>query len=213
MDDAIYDRIKARLLAQALPTGQLLQITTLADELKVSPTPVREALTRLAAERLVTFVSRKGFFTKTPSEEEIRGLYSVNQMLLHSIARKDIRRGIERECVEQSPQRSRSLQRRDAQHLALGVSELFIDMALQSGVSEVANIVRNINDRLHQTRLVECKIVADVFDEFSKMCGLYESGKYEEVKQAIRLYHDKRLRLAGEICKDLHFRPFASLER
>lgn len=63
------------------------------------------------------------------------------------------------------------------------VSEFFHDMALQSGVSEVADIVKNINDRLHQRKLVECEIVAGVFEEFSKMCGLFGSGRYEETRQ------------------------------
>ena len=60
--EGIYDRIKSLLLAHTLAPGQLLQIGTLAEELGVSTTPVREALTRLAAERLIVFAPKRGFF-------------------------------------------------------------------------------------------------------------------------------------------------------
>ena len=58
--EGIYDRIKSLLLAHTLAPGQLLQIGTLAEELGVSTTPVREALTRLAAERLIVFAPKRG---------------------------------------------------------------------------------------------------------------------------------------------------------
>ncbi len=210
MDECVYDRIKARVLVQTLLPGQLLQTSALADELNVSVTPVREALIRLATERLITFVPKRGFFTKMPSESEIRALYSVNMAMLYSVACKDRQRGVVR--TRHSSEQCPSLKYRDPQHLALGVAELFLDMVLQSDIAEAADIVRNINDRLYQTRLMECKIIADVFEEVSSMRGLYESGEYEEVRQAIRFYHDKRVRLTGEICKELHFMPFSSKE-
>ena len=63
-EGAVYERIKHWLLAQALVPGQLLQIGVLADELGVSTTPVREALTRLAAERMIMSVPKRGFFAR-----------------------------------------------------------------------------------------------------------------------------------------------------
>src|ERR1700754_2604016 len=81
-EGAVYERIKNWLLAQTLVPGQLLQIGVLADELGVSTTPVREALNRLGAERLIMSVPKRGFFARTPSEDDILGLYSVNQTIL-----------------------------------------------------------------------------------------------------------------------------------
>ena len=81
-EGAVYERIKNWLLAQALVPGQLLQIGVLADELGVSTTPVREALTRLAAERMIMSVPKRGFFARTPSEDDILGLYCVNRTIL-----------------------------------------------------------------------------------------------------------------------------------
>ena len=59
--DAVYRAIEERILSRALPAGQRINIDALARELNVSPTPVREALGRLAAERYVTFAPYKGY--------------------------------------------------------------------------------------------------------------------------------------------------------
>jgi DNA-binding GntR family transcriptional regulator len=59
--DAVYERLQARIMDQAYLPRERLNIDALAADLTVSPTPVREALARLAAERLVTFEPFKGY--------------------------------------------------------------------------------------------------------------------------------------------------------
>jgi DNA-binding GntR family transcriptional regulator len=58
---SVYDRLKARIMDQHYPPGERLNIDALAIDLAVSPTPIREALARLAAERLITFEAYKGY--------------------------------------------------------------------------------------------------------------------------------------------------------
>src|SRR4051794_25932079 len=57
----VYEALKERIMDQGLAPGSRLNIDALAETLGTSPTPVREALTRLAAERLVQFVPFKGY--------------------------------------------------------------------------------------------------------------------------------------------------------
>jgi DNA-binding GntR family transcriptional regulator len=59
--NAVYEAIEERILTRSLPAGQRINIEALARELQVSPTPVREALGRLAAERYVNFLPYKGY--------------------------------------------------------------------------------------------------------------------------------------------------------
>jgi len=59
--EPIYDALKERIMDQGLAPDARLNIDALAHELGVSPTPVREALARLAAERLVLFAPFKGY--------------------------------------------------------------------------------------------------------------------------------------------------------
>ena len=207
---SVYDRIKSRLLAQILAPKHLLQIGKLADELGASTTPVREALIRLAAERLIVYSPKKGFFAKTTSEAELRGLYFVSQTLLNSALSGS--RDITDEHSEGRPSVRLEIaagQVEDAEFLVQRTADLFLHIAVQSGVNELAEIIRNVNDRLHHPRLIEHEFIDGGREELAELYALYIDGTNEELQQAIQSYHQKRLRHAALICKELLFRPFA----
>ncbi|MFJ6327493.1 MULTISPECIES: GntR family transcriptional regulator [unclassified Rhizobium] len=75
---AIYQRIKSVLLMHRVPPSTFLNIRTLAAALKVSPTPVREALIRLANEEIILQApSGRGFFSRPPRLDELAGEYEA----------------------------------------------------------------------------------------------------------------------------------------
>jgi len=61
--DEVYERLKSRIMSHVLEPDVPMRIDVLARELKVSPTPVREALARLEADALVTKHGPKGYRT------------------------------------------------------------------------------------------------------------------------------------------------------
>ncbi len=99
--DGVYDALKERIMDQATPPGVRLSIETLAVELGVSATPVREALGRLAAERLVAFESFKGYTTMPLlTAGQLADLLDVRRLLEAEAARlasRQARRGDLRE--------------------------------------------------------------------------------------------------------------------
>jgi DNA-binding GntR family transcriptional regulator len=210
-EGAVYERIKSWLLAQTLVPGQLLQIGVLADELGVSTTPVREALTRLAAERMIMSVPKRGFFARTPSEDDIVGLYSVNRTILDAaVARWP--EGNPAPAAGADNAAAVSVQERTAELLARQTGELFLRVALRSGVGEFAEIVRNMNDRLHHARMLECEIVPDAFTEMARIAELIAAHKRVQLRQALEAYHEERLRLVAAISKELLLRPFTTAD-
>lgn len=58
--DHVYTALRERILSGELPRATRLRQATLADELGVSRTPLREALRRLSAEGLVDFEPNRG---------------------------------------------------------------------------------------------------------------------------------------------------------
>lgn len=207
--EGIYDRIKSLLLAHTLAPGQLLQIGTLAEELGVSTTPVREALTRLAAERLIVFAPKRGFFAKTASEDELRGLYTLNHTLLDS-ALREWHPGAQTEEETKAPSKifaSIPLSD-DPEQLTRTVDDLFVRIATRSGIGELADIIRNFNDRLHHARMIESEIIEDAVEELSRLRQLYVENNKEQLQLALQEYHQKRRELVSSICKELLFRPF-----
>lgn len=207
--EGIYDRIKSLLLAHTLAPGQLLQIGTLAEELGVSTTPVREALTRLAAERLIVFAPKRGFFAKTASEDELRGLYTLNQTLLDS-ALREWQAGAQPEEDAKLPSKIfASLPLSDKpEQLTRTVDDLFVRIATRSGIGELADIVRNFNDRLHHARMIESEIIGEAVEELSLLRQFYSDNNKEQLQVALQSYHERRRELVSSICKELLFRPF-----
>jgi DNA-binding GntR family transcriptional regulator len=77
-----YEAILEGVLTGALLAGTQISIDGAAKQLKMSNTPVREALSRLAAERLVLFSANRGY-TVTPqiTAEEYHQLFEARRTL------------------------------------------------------------------------------------------------------------------------------------
>jgi len=87
-----HERIREAIIQQALPPGQRLDQTKLADDLQVSLVPVREALKTLEAEGLVSIIPRRGAFVTEISLKDLADLYFARQIIegettYHSIER------------------------------------------------------------------------------------------------------------------------------
>jgi DNA-binding GntR family transcriptional regulator len=211
-EGAVYERIKSWLLAQTLVPGQLLQIGVLADELGVSTTPVREALTRLAAERLIMSVPKRGFFARTPSEDDIFGLYCVTHTILDAAVARCARRAEDgSKRPEEAPIRV-DLKDPGAEQLVRRTGELFLEIAARSGVAEYCDIIRNMNDRLHHARVMECEIIPNVREEVVNLSELFASQKYQQLRQALKTYQEQRLAAVTPIARELLLRPFTTAE-
>lgn len=84
--DDIYTRIKARVVGFAIRPGERLNEVALARDLGVSRTPLREALNRLVAERLVEVRPGTGFSCRDLEPKAIYDLYEARRILETSAA-------------------------------------------------------------------------------------------------------------------------------
>lgn len=76
-----YEELRSMLAEGRLEPGTQLVNRKLADEIGMSMTPVREAVTRLASEGLVEHVPGAGAFVRRISRQELAELYDVRQAL------------------------------------------------------------------------------------------------------------------------------------
>ena len=77
--------------------GRHIDIRSLADELHLSPIPVREALIRLAQQDLVDCIPKKGFFCKEIKETDITMDYEFMAMTLNYACKNIAKRKSENE--------------------------------------------------------------------------------------------------------------------
>lgn len=80
--DDVYDAVLALLMDRAIEPGARVNIDAVARDLDVSPTPVREALTRLESEGLVVKRALKGYVAAPLLDETgLRDLYDMRELL------------------------------------------------------------------------------------------------------------------------------------
>lgn len=79
--EQIYDQLKQMAVAFRFRPGDRLNEGALARELGVSRTPLREALNRLVAEKMIDFRPGTGFFCRTLDAKTIFDLYELRGIL------------------------------------------------------------------------------------------------------------------------------------
>ena len=76
-----HDAIKNWIIRYQLKPGGNLRLDTLSEALKMSQTPIREALNHLAREGLVVRKNQKGFLVRTLSLQGIEDIYDLRTAL------------------------------------------------------------------------------------------------------------------------------------
>ncbi|GAA1232105.1 DNA-binding GntR family transcriptional regulator [Microbacterium phyllosphaerae] len=87
--DDVYDAVLGLLMDRVIEPGARVNIDAVARDLDVSPTPVREALTRLEAEGLVAKRALKGYVAAPLLDAAgLRDLYDMRELLEPEAARR-----------------------------------------------------------------------------------------------------------------------------
>lgn len=81
ISDVVYDILKAQILSRHFAPGERLNLGELEQQMGVSRTPLKDALSRLAVEGLIEIESRKGTFVTNPTLDEIAESFEVRCVL------------------------------------------------------------------------------------------------------------------------------------
>ncbi|MFK7805872.1 MAG: GntR family transcriptional regulator [Anaerolineae bacterium] len=88
-----YDLIRQKIVSLELAPGDVIDETSLREELELGRTPIREALQRLALEQLVTIIPRRGMFVTEIRLTDLQRLFEVRVPLEAQAALLAARRG------------------------------------------------------------------------------------------------------------------------
>lgn len=180
-----YSEIKRKLLDGAFHLRQRLDATLLAEDLALSTTPVREALVRLAAERLIAARPPRGFYVSLWSESELRWLYLWRAQLADSAAA-----GLADAPPAREPIAGEDYPARIA--AALG--------RLTHGANpELARVSANADERLHHARRAEAAIWADVAGEPPRLEAAIGQGRSRQLRTLLRAHFQRRLKAVKQI--------------
>jgi len=88
LNEWTYQYLKEKILNLEISPGEQIHIEDFMEKLEVSRTPIREAFLRLANEGLVVVKPRVGYFVGEITEDDIRDLFEVRELIETRAARK-----------------------------------------------------------------------------------------------------------------------------
>jgi DNA-binding GntR family transcriptional regulator len=181
----VYEDVKNRILSGEIRLRERLDIDDLARTYRVSGTPVRQALSCLAFERLIAPHPTRGFHVALWSEKGLRYLYEWRGMLACLAA----------ETGERTAQ-SKTLN--GVATYADAVASLLQCLNANSNV-ELARAAINADERLRAARMVEPDLMPECETELAALTNTMADGTLAQLQTALRTYHQQRAEHAGEI--------------
>lgn len=76
LSEQIYQILRNDILTQKIPCGEKLTLKVLQERFQVSSTPIREALTRLTQDQLVSYYSNVGVRVISFTADDLREIYT-----------------------------------------------------------------------------------------------------------------------------------------
>ena len=178
-----YLEIKTRLLSGRFRLRQRLDASAIAADLVVSTTPVREALLRLTAERLVSFRPAHGFSVAMWSESGLRDLYRWRGQLAELALD-----GAPATLPPPEPDATYPSQ----------VTALFGALA-SAAHAELIDAARNADERLQMARVAEAEIWPAVAHDLTAIRKAVAGGSAVRIKTALSKHHARRIANARRI--------------
>jgi hypothetical protein len=180
--ERVYDSLKRSLATGSFAPGARLEPARLALELSSSATPIRDALNRLAGERLIETRASEGFHVPALNEIGLRDLYRWNEVLARTALRM-----------------SRRLEPPGGDHVApIDAADLFASIAASSGSGEIVSQVASANARLAYVRQVESNILDGAADEIGGIATAFRQRSIS-TRMLIQQYHKARLAIVPTI--------------
>jgi DNA-binding transcriptional MocR family regulator len=192
----VYRALRDQLRSGQLGPGEQLEPAVLAEALATSMTPVRDALHRLAGERLVETPRLGGFRVPLLTEGALRHLYGWNADLLLLALRS----------AKGPPSAGTNLAVPEPMigGLAAATAELFTTIGRLSDNPEHGSAIALLCDRMAQVRRIE-PVVLDHVDEELAQLGIHlGQADFAGLRRAIPAYHRRRRHASPRIVEALH---------
>lgn len=153
----IYDRLHQMAIRFEIPPDERLNEVELAGRLKVSRTPLREALNRLVTEGLLIFEPNRGFRCRPLDTKETIDLYEAREVVELGAVRLAVARaesGAIRDLAR-FWQDVAAREHRPTTELLRDDEEFHERLAALSGNGELVRALKSINARIHFVRWMD----------------------------------------------------------
>ncbi|WP_372784594.1 GntR family transcriptional regulator [Phenylobacterium sp.] len=178
--------LRDRLRDGAYRPGARIAATDLADELRLSTTPVREALSRLAGEGLLEDRRGQGYFVRLPNALDIADLYRISlaHLLIAQEPHRPLRRPVGAPIEPATPEGA-----------VRRIDRLLVEWVAESGSRALLSAFRLNQVQLGVVRQHEGEVIPDLDDEAQRLVILESADRATRLVN-LRQFHGRRIRLA-----------------
>jgi len=194
--EEVAERLRTRIYAHELAPGAWLDEQTLAAELGISRTPLREALKVLASEGLVRLEPRRGCYVTELTEQDLDDIFPVMALLEGRCAQEAARRAASADFLELA-----AIHEDLERHAAAGDADRFFEAnhAFHSAVQRIAGnrfLAQMIDDArkvLKLTRRDSLRLDGRLKQSLIEHRAILSALRKREENEAARLMHDHLL--------------------
>ena len=200
----VTDVLRDRIIGGEYAMGEKLIENKIAEELKVSRTPVRDAFKQLAKEQLVEYIPNKGCFAKGFSHKDMADIYAVRM----AVERLAITWAIENACDEKLAELGQQLElmsfytESNSYEKLLEANEQFHNMIYQmTGSRFIVQILKTYQNYVHTARKSTLKKEENlplIFKEHENIYKAIAARDVEAAADAVELHMQNTARRAHE---------------
>lgn len=157
LKESAYNSIKRKIITGQLKPGDTILEDELQNELKVSRTPIREALIRLQSENFVHIYPRKGIFVANLTPKIMKEFYEVRELIEPQLLRS-IFRSIEKDWLLEMRKNFLAdlshLSKEERRDYLVKLDESFHRHFLELSDNDyLTGIMSKVNDQIHRVRI------------------------------------------------------------
>ncbi|UYC17400.1 GntR family transcriptional regulator [Xanthomonas campestris pv. phormiicola] len=191
--------MKADIKSGAFPSGHPISAAMVSRRFSSSIIPVREALYRLAGERLIEARDHEGFYAVRISEVGLRDLYKWQYHLVLESLDQSFKPALKAAEAANINNSDPSL---------ATIEVLFRTLADKSGNQELGVAIHNTLDRTVPVALVKDQVSDDWATEYENLLRHWQLGDVHLFKDALHSYNSRRIELVPDLVERLnHLRP------
>lgn len=183
----VTDVLRDRIINGEYEMGEKLIENKIAEALKVSRTPVRDAFKQLAKEQLVEYIPNKGCFAKGFSHKDMADIYAVRM----AVERLAITWAIENACDEKLEELGQHLElmsfytESNSYEKLLEANEQFHSMIYQmTGSRFIVQILKTYQDYVHIARKSTLKKEENLPLIFKEHEAIYKAMAAKDIQAA-----------------------------
>ncbi len=203
LSEQIYQILRNDILTQKIKCGEKLTLKVLQERFQVSSTPIREALTRLTQDQLVSYYSNIGVNVISYTADDLREIYSF----MGDLDGLAIRYASQSPDQEQLLAETTDLLEKGRKAAALGDAEtwshcsdafhlVFYRYCNNSRLTESADRLRSGISIFSNQYSQETRIQTQIDDEHQAIFDAYKDGDIEKAVRMMKTHLDDSLQYA-----------------